>query len=175
MRLGGGGRGTDWVCYLDHHPACGIHPLLLIQWGWSLFFPSTSHSFSFIHFVPTPTNIVTHWLNWSLSKFNLSIHISAKFNKLSPRTLPGHTHSNTSEEDAIYTHIYYMYTDLQTISTCIMLFFLIYAIIDYTSKLWITNYNSICIYIGKNKLKNSMYTQSFNNYITLLGCFVTIA
>lgn len=62
LRLGegGGGRGADWVCYLDHHPACGIHPLLLTQWGWSLFFPSTSHSFSFIHFVPTPTNIVTH-------------------------------------------------------------------------------------------------------------------
>lgn len=75
---GGGGKGADWVCYLDHHPACGIHPLLLTQWGWSLFFPSTSHSFSFIHFVPTSTNIVTHWLNWSLSKFNLSIHISAK-------------------------------------------------------------------------------------------------
>lgn len=78
VRLGGGGKGADWVCYLDHHPACGIHPLLLTQWGWSLFFPSTSHSFSFIHFVPTSTNIVTHWLNWSLSKFNLSIHISAK-------------------------------------------------------------------------------------------------
>lgn len=126
VRLGGGGRGTDWVCYLDHHPACGIHPLLLTQWGWSLFFPSTSHSFSFIHFVPTPKNIVTHWLNWSLSKFNLSIHISAKLSFHQAHCVVILIQTLVRSMQYTHTYIYITCTALPTVSTCICFFNICY-------------------------------------------------
>lgn len=126
--VGVGGSGADSVCYLGHHPACGIRPQLPTQWGWSLFFPSTSHSCSFIHFVPTPTNIVTHWLNWSLSKSNLPINILAKLKFHLEHCMVILIQTCTGEEYAITSTIYITHTDLPTIWK-----FVLYAIKIYTS------------------------------------------
>lgn len=119
--VGVGGSGADSVCYLGHHPACGIHPQLPTQWGWSLFFPSTSHSCSFIHFVPTPTNIVTHWLNWSLSKSNLPINISTKLKFHLEHHMVILSQTCTGEEYAIYlNNIYYTYRPANYMKICLI-------------------------------------------------------